>query len=92
MNTNSATPQQPVEDDVPTLITGLELLVENGKYHLFDHVFIDEQAFFISTARLKRALPGYLARAELAAPQRLGGDETSNELGIHLLRLIRPLA
>lgn len=39
-------------------------MVENGKYHVFDKVFIDEQAFFIQTSKLKKALPDDLKKAE----------------------------
>lgn len=46
------------------LIDELEQLVENGKYHVFDKVFIDEQAFFIQTSKLKKALPDDLKKAE----------------------------
>lgn len=92
MNTNSAAPQQLTEDDLPALIAGLEKLVENGKrWPIFKAVWIDEQAFFIGTSKLKRALPGYLARTELAAPDRLGGVRTLDELGIDILRLIDEL-
>jgi hypothetical protein len=40
------------------------MLVENGKGHVFGKVFIDEQAFFIQTSKLKKALPDDLKKAE----------------------------
>jgi cell division septum initiation protein DivIVA len=50
--------------DVLRLIDELEMLVENGKGHMFGKVFIDEQSFFIQTSKLKKALPDDLKKAE----------------------------
>lgn len=41
--------------------------MENGKGHLFGRVFIDEEAFFDQTAKLKKALPEDLKKADKVA-------------------------
>ena len=53
-----------LEIDVFRLIDELEQLVDNGRAHVFGKVVIDEQAFFVQTAKLKKALPDDLKKAE----------------------------
>jgi len=46
------------------LLDELEQLVDNGKYHVFGKVVIDEQAFFVQTSKLKKSLPENIKKAD----------------------------
>lgn len=92
MNMDSTAPEQPTQDDLPRLVAELEELVENGKrWPIFKGVFIDEQAFFIGTAKLKKVMPYELRKAERIARDRARAGVSSNKLGSDTIRLIDEL-
>jgi cell division septum initiation protein DivIVA len=49
--------------DVFRIIDELEQLVENGKGRLFGKVVIDEEAFYVQTTKLRKALPDVIKQA-----------------------------
>ena len=82
---------QPEETDLLRLIDSLGELIKNGKYLVFDKVFIDEQAFFIQTSKLKKALPEVLKKAERIVRDRAKASIPSDEPALNVVRLIDEL-
>jgi hypothetical protein len=78
---SDADPRDNRQIEVLRLIDELEELVDQGKAHIFGKVFIDEQEFFIQTAKIKDALPADLKKVDaLLRDDAVRADAVSNDV------------
>jgi hypothetical protein len=62
------------------LVEELEQLLADGKLHIFGKVSLDAQAFFLTTAKLKQALPDDLAKSQAVAVAQNKTPDVATEL------------